>query len=224
MIPHLSTPAIPANDDDRLLSVPGVGLYSGAAKLADYQSGTVTLTHTTLYYINDTNPATHSLSLSLSRVHESNFWAGFMSSSPKITLVISEEKQSAPQQTAHWTCQICDTFNPPSAVCALCGSPAPPSASQHAAADGNSDEVPCPVCTFLNRSGATRCEICNSLLPLKVSELKLSFRKGSAPQFYPLLKRVLLNKAWVKKSQISRSATPSAGISKLPLFIAQAVL
>ncbi len=214
MIDHWDAIAARIDDDEQLIAISGVGLYSSTSRLPDYQSGTVSLTHTHLYYVNDINPKTHSLSLPLNRVQESNYWAGFINSSAKVILVLSEEKEKPQQQNSYWTCQICDTHNPPAPTCALCGSPAPPSASAHATNDGSADEVACPVCTFLNRSGAERCEICNSVLPLVVSELRLSFRKGGASQFYTLLKRAVLNKTWSRRTPVSRSGTPSAGISK----------
>jgi ESCRT-II complex subunit VPS36 len=143
-----------------------------------------------------------------------------------------------------WQCEVCDFRNPPgssptAAKCALCGVPRPkassattptppraasaPPSSAHlsvslpAAPGTRLKEIACPACTFLNRPGLGKCEICETELPRAPAilptlsrpvspkpegtgddgtMLRLSFRKGGDKTLYAALKRSLLGKAW----------------------------
>jgi ESCRT-II complex subunit VPS36 len=73
------------------LLTPGVGLYSGASKSLPHSSGTVYLTSHRLFYIDDAEPHRHSCFLKLSIVRETQYYAGFLKSSPKITIGLKKE-------------------------------------------------------------------------------------------------------------------------------------
>ncbi|WWC61839.1 uncharacterized protein I303_104424 [Kwoniella dejecticola CBS 10117] len=145
----------------------GVGLYEGNNKVPSYQSITVHLTNNRLILIPDpfpspssssssgtsSNPLPSRLAMHLSFVRQTEFYAGFMRSSAKITLTLgpqpssssasapisNEQDSSSPRSTIPesvrsngWTCNICGYINPtdshrqtplPSSKCGLCGIP-----------------------------------------------------------------------------------------------------
>ncbi|KAJ3367689.1 hypothetical protein GGF31_007149 [Allomyces arbusculus] len=113
------------------------------------------------------------LAIQLDRIDRAWLQAGFLRSSPKITLDLvwtdpspsaSTEPRTAittslavPVAAQPWSCAVCDfaNFGPPSAKCARCGVvPTPSSAS-----------AACPQCTFANRASATVCAMCAYPLP-----------------------------------------------------------
>ena len=63
-----------------------VGLYSGPYKSLPHSSGTVYLTSHRLFYIDDAKPHSHSCFLTLDHIRETQHYAGFLKSSPKVTL------------------------------------------------------------------------------------------------------------------------------------------
>jgi ESCRT-II complex subunit VPS36 len=63
-----------------------VGLYSGPYKSLPHSSGTVYLTSHRLFYIDDNQPHVHSCFLQLEIIKETQHYAGFLKSSPKVTL------------------------------------------------------------------------------------------------------------------------------------------
>jgi len=63
-----------------------VGLYSGPYKSIPHAGGTVYLTSHRLFYIDDTNPHSHSCFLALDLIRETQYYAGFLKSSPKVTV------------------------------------------------------------------------------------------------------------------------------------------
>lgn len=63
-----------------------VGLYSGPTKSLPHSSGTVYLTSHRLFYIDDKDPHRHSGHLDLDLIKNSEYYAGFLKSSPKVTL------------------------------------------------------------------------------------------------------------------------------------------
>lgn len=87
--------------EEVLLLTPGVGLYSGPSKSLPHASGTVYLTTHRIFYIDDVQPHKRSCFIKLSIIRETQFFAGFLKSSPKITLGFRqrEEDQSASLKT-----------------------------------------------------------------------------------------------------------------------------
>ncbi|WWC70241.1 uncharacterized protein I206_104191 [Kwoniella pini CBS 10737] len=133
----------------------GIGLYEGNNKIPLYQSITVHLTNHRLILIPESTPSTSSsstpssLAMYLSYVRQTEFYAGFMRSSAKITLTLGQQTTSSPiagqetstsdpiipevsQNSGGWTCNICGYVNPlsgnrttpmPGSKCGLCGIP-----------------------------------------------------------------------------------------------------
>ncbi|KZT58144.1 hypothetical protein CALCODRAFT_433101 [Calocera cornea HHB12733] len=252
-------------------SQPGVGLYNGSDKAPNHQNGTMHLTSHRLLYVDEADPARQSLELPLSCIRETEGYARFLRSSPKIILYLGypegEEPTVSNNQTVEaedispsgsWICPICSYVNPPAVGdsrpnCVLCGvqkpdtrsappsrinSPSPNIATRPVDTATINDNVleetsngliPCPACTFLNHPYLSVCEICST--PLKSSRpptrpaspfpdnlsanmIKLSFRKGGEPQFYTVLKKVLLAKGWQTPNRVDEDRSRS-GINGL---------
>ncbi|KAI5475724.1 phosphatidylethanolamine N-methyltransferase [Pseudohyphozyma bogoriensis] len=102
----------------------GVGLYDGSVLHAD---GRLHLTSHRLIYIDAARPHASSLALPLSLVRQTEYWAGFLKSSPKITALLSDPSpavdpaavadllpsaddhlgdESAPLATRSWVCRV----------------------------------------------------------------------------------------------------------------------
>ncbi|KAJ7255115.1 EAP30/Vps36 family-domain-containing protein [Mycena haematopus] len=142
-------PALLYNDEELLSSQDGVGIYDGAQKSPNHQSGTIHVTTHRLFYISTQHEATHSFALDLSYVSQTDHYAGLFKSSAKVTLYISVpfavstdagsvDGPETPFES--WECQVCGYRNPPglspaaARVCGLCGIsrdsvPAPTAAS-----------------------------------------------------------------------------------------------
>ncbi|KAG8688709.1 hypothetical protein FRC09_012767, partial [Ceratobasidium sp. 395] len=138
-------------DEELVTSQEGVGLYDGKEKTPDYQNGTIHITTHRLIYVDATHPRKYSTACNLSRVKQTDFYAGFLKSSPKVILMLSAHddpgNQSTPDDISElvdsigsetlvdeipsregWVCPICSYNNPASAsesapVCVLCGVP-----------------------------------------------------------------------------------------------------
>ncbi|RMX97940.1 hypothetical protein D0867_12600 [Hortaea werneckii] len=74
-------------DDETLLFVQdGVGLYEGKFKIPDYQNGHAYLTSHRVCYVDNEEPRKNSLAVDLKSIERTEFYAGFLKSSAKITL------------------------------------------------------------------------------------------------------------------------------------------
>ncbi|KZM28222.1 Amidase [Ascochyta rabiei] len=115
-----------------------VGLYEGKFKIPQYQNGQAYLTSHRTCYVDHTEPRKNSVAIFLKDVEKPEFYAGFLKSSPKITLypkpanqlsrglsapVLAQSPSSpsperrnspapAPSITASWVCPICSFSNP----------------------------------------------------------------------------------------------------------------
>ncbi|WVW83850.1 hypothetical protein I302_105872 [Kwoniella bestiolae CBS 10118] len=139
----------------------GVGLYEGNNKVPSYQTLYVHLTNQRLILIpeysapsssssSSTSSTAPSLQCHLSYVRQTEFYAGFMRSSAKITLTLGSQQPQQTQSSSNnnsttttvtnddlpknngWTCNICGYVNAlhanrvtplPESKCALCGIP-----------------------------------------------------------------------------------------------------
>ena len=117
-------------------------------KAPNHQNGSIHLTSHRLIYVDSVHPRRQSLAFALSDVRQSEYYAGFLTSSPKITLSLSspihpsksadvgpgagEAASSAAgsgdTSSTRWECEICgnkniDTGLAPKLICQLCGVP-----------------------------------------------------------------------------------------------------
>ncbi|KZL79341.1 eap30 vps36 family protein [Colletotrichum incanum] len=87
--------------DEVLLFVQdNVGLYEGKFKLPQQQNGQVYLTSHRICYVDKDEPRKHSVALDLKDIDRYEFYAGFLKSSAKITLVPKPLKRSSLQTRA----------------------------------------------------------------------------------------------------------------------------
>ncbi|KFY39785.1 hypothetical protein V495_05736 [Pseudogymnoascus sp. VKM F-4514 (FW-929)] len=133
--------------DEVLLFVQdSVGLYEGKYKIPNHQDGHVYLTSHRIYYVDNEEPRKNSVGIDLKEVERFEFYAGFLKSSPKITLVPKPSKRvsvqnrtaalSSPSRsaTSSPTTRTDTPFHLP---------PAEPTAASNAT-------WVCPICTFSN--------------------------------------------------------------------------
>ncbi|WAR57364.1 hypothetical protein PtB15_8B411 [Puccinia triticina] len=131
-----------------LQSQMGIGIYDGKNKDDRYQDGTLYLTSHRLIYVDRSNPHHHSCFLDISLIRQTEYWIGFLASSPKITLLLGTRRSSFNHTSqdspltddplkcasdpnhilnhpaaSHWTCHVCGFSNPPELKCGLCGIP-----------------------------------------------------------------------------------------------------
>lgn len=180
-------------------------------KVPEYQTISVHLTTHRLILVPEPIPATPSspsqpskspsLQASLRYVRQTEFYTGFMRSSPKITLTLGPPAVAEPEDEESWTCGVCGYVNSPtvgmsrSVKCGLCGvgqdtsrsisgpssRTSTPKPSLLIPPDGATDdnyskltlrkEIPCPACTFLNHPSLTACEICSTPLPRRSTSI-----------------------------------------------------
>ncbi|KAI1767251.1 Vps36-domain-containing protein [Hypoxylon sp. FL1150] len=87
--------------DEVLLFVQdNVGLYEGKYKLPNQQNGQVYLTSHRICYVDKQEPRKHSVALDLKEVERYEFYAGFLKSSPKVTLIPKPAKRGSLQSRA----------------------------------------------------------------------------------------------------------------------------
>lgn len=84
-------------DEDLLFVQDNVGLYEGKYKLLNQQNGQVYLTSHRICYVDKADPRKYSAALDLKEVDRYEFYAGFLKSSAKITLVPKLNKRSSIQ-------------------------------------------------------------------------------------------------------------------------------
>ncbi|KAF2623722.1 Vps36-domain-containing protein [Macroventuria anomochaeta] len=115
-----------------------VGLYEGKFKIPQYQNGQAYLTSHRTCYVDHAEPRKNSVAIFLKDIEKPDFYAGFLKSSPKITLYPKPANQlsrglsapvaarspssgsperrnspaPAPSMTASWICPICSFSNP----------------------------------------------------------------------------------------------------------------
>ncbi|GAA5970357.1 hypothetical protein JCM3765_000361 [Sporobolomyces pararoseus] len=143
-------------DETLILHQDGVGLYDGKDKSPLHYEGRLHLTSHRLIFISSSSIP---VGLQLSLVRQTEYWTGFLKSSPKITLLLHQNTETLnssgeetlspsplpppepPQIDRSWICRVCGMKNIPSLElglkCSLCGikhestSLAPPSISPY---------------------------------------------------------------------------------------------
>ncbi|KAF2731669.1 Vps36-domain-containing protein [Polyplosphaeria fusca] len=122
-----------------------VGLYEGKYKIPQYQNGQAYLTSHRACYVDHNEPRKHSVAINLKDVDRPDFYAGFLKSSPKITLFPKPSKggQAIHAPAAQRPSSISPATNgSPSRSLEPSPAPAPPPPS-------NATWV-CPICSFSN--------------------------------------------------------------------------
>lgn len=158
--------------DEEVVSLQdSIGLYDGKEKTLHQNNGTVYLTSHRLLYVDDLEPHRYSCSLDLSLVKQSEYYAGFLKSSPKITLTLAKPDNGAEATTDNLNLQQ-QQQQARSAGTSLQTNSAPlsktPSRDWRANAPA-ADSTPldasgynwiCAICGFSNASTRSVCELC----------------------------------------------------------------
>ncbi|OCH87834.1 hypothetical protein OBBRIDRAFT_795815 [Obba rivulosa] len=137
-------------DEDLLASQESVGIYDGPQKSAQHQAGSVYATTYRLFYIDTAHPRSRSFALDLSDVGRTDYYAGLLRSSSKVTLYLRARPKPETATSEHpigsgtpqsnvtgaedpvfdsWECEVCSYRNPPglsptaARICGLCGVP-----------------------------------------------------------------------------------------------------
>ncbi|WFD28409.1 amidase [Malassezia nana] len=186
-----------------IITQAGVGLYEGNVKAAARSCGIAVLTTHRLAYIDDRAPRLHSAFVRLAQVRQTEHYAGFLRSSPKVILTYVCRRRIA------WTCALCHTFHDAATLdarCTQCGAVAPPT-------DETDMARVCSACTFANHEELTHCEMCGTSLRTDdpVVSLKLSFRQGGDTPFYLSLREAIQARAWTLRTL---STTPGVSIAE----------
>lgn len=135
-------------DDETLLFVQdAVGLYEGKYKIPNYQNGQAYLTSHRACYVDNEEPRKFSVAVDLKQIDKTEFYGGFMKSSPKITLFPKASKQASlairspvPKYASPSDALV---SSPGSPSRSFAPSPAPPR-------DINANWI-CPICAFSNK-------------------------------------------------------------------------
>ncbi|KAJ5659222.1 hypothetical protein N7507_005673 [Penicillium longicatenatum] len=138
--------------DETLLFVQdAVGLYEGKYKIPDYQDGHAYLTSHRVCYVATNDPRKYSVAIDLKEIDRAEYQAGFLKSSPKITIYPKPQKSKTDKSRSATSSPA---VPPPSALYA--GSGKPPSALPSSIAPQKSPSTPvnstwiCPICSFSN--------------------------------------------------------------------------
>ncbi|EKM52830.1 uncharacterized protein PHACADRAFT_100277 [Phanerochaete carnosa HHB-10118-sp] len=137
----IPVPALLYQDEDLLASQGDVGIYDGPQKSPQHQSGSVHISNIRLFYVDYSHPHSRSFALNLSHICRTDYWAGLLRSSAKVTVYLnpmpsrtmpmntSKSRQDTSSGSDVWECEVCSYRNPPglspsaSMVCGLCGVP-----------------------------------------------------------------------------------------------------
>ncbi|KAI2483687.1 Vps36-domain-containing protein [Pyrenophora tritici-repentis] len=116
-----------------------VGLYEGKFKIPEYQNGQSYLTSHRVCYVDHNEPRKNSVAIFLKDVEKADFYAGFLKSSPKITLYPKPLKQLSRGSSVPSNPQV-----------ASVSSSTPPRHSSPAPPPPASATWVCPICSFSN--------------------------------------------------------------------------
>ncbi|KZF25484.1 Vps36-domain-containing protein [Xylona heveae TC161] len=133
--------------DETLLFVQdSVGLYEGKYKLSAYQNGHAYLTSHRACYVDNEEPRKYSVGIQLKDVDRFEFYAGFLKSSPKITLHLKPSRlatQYAQSPTANLPFRSASASPVSRSDSSLRPPPPPPPSVSNAT-------WICPICSFSN--------------------------------------------------------------------------
>lgn len=182
-------------DDETLLFVQdGVGLYEGKFKIQNYQNGHAYLTSHRVCYVDNEEPRKYSVAVDLKEIDRPEFYAGFLKSSPKITLFPKAPRKTAVQQA---TRSPIPKYGSPSDALVSSNGSSPRLAPSPAPARHINATWICPICgqsskippnfdpTTANQyTPMPPCQTCGVNAPLavmvKASIAAMSSRTGSA--------------------------------------------
>ncbi|KAG9014000.1 hypothetical protein FRB94_000197 [Tulasnella sp. JGI-2019a] len=166
------------DDEDLVISQDSVGLYDGKDKSMDHQFGTTHITTHRLFYVDDAKPRSHSITVNLANVRGTEHYAGFLKSSPKVTVFLGLATTS-------------DSATPPGATP---GSDAMSRASTPANDSGSQPRMYleawiCPICSYSNppsaNEGRPKCYLCGVTRDMSATVTLARSVHAPIPRFIP---------------------------------------
>ena len=135
-------------DDETLLFVQdGVGLYEGKFKIPNYQNGHAYLTSHRVCYVDNEDPRKFSVAVDIKDIDRPEFYAGFLKSSPKVTLFAKLNKKSpAPTKPPAYPSSAQQGFSSDQHRSAVSSSPKVSAEIR----DANATWI-CPICGLSNQ-------------------------------------------------------------------------
>lgn len=216
-------------DDEALLFVQdGVGLYEGKFKIPNYQNGHAYLTSHRVCYVDNEEPRKYSVAVDLKEIERTEFYAGFLKSSAKITLFPKPTKRTAPAIRS----PVPKYASPSDAlVRSVSSTPRSSAQSPAPARDVNATWI-CPICGFSNPvppnfdpSTANQftplpsCQACGIKPPLahmiKASIAAMSNRPVGASPGISTPQRQSTGPGSLSADGLSGGMSPSAGVLNL---------
>lgn len=186
-------------DDETLLFVQdSVGLYEGKYKIPHYQNGHAYLTSHRACYVDNEEPRKYSVAVDLKEIERTEFYGGFLKSSPKVTLFPKAKKGTTASARGVSRNATPKYANPADALVSVNGSPTRSVTQSPAPArDVNATWI-CPICGMSNAVPANfdastanqhtslpPCQACGIKPPLvllvKASIAAMSNRVNGAP-------------------------------------------
>ncbi|KAL9635264.1 MAG: hypothetical protein Q9164_003576 [Protoblastenia rupestris] len=170
--------------DETLLFVQdAIGLYEGKYKIPDLQNGHAYLTTHRVCYVDNAEPRQNSVAIELKNVERYEFYAGFLKSSPKVTLHPKPSKPLSFQTHASGIshAQLSDSPSRSSTTTPIARRPSPygPSASAASPLQPNNATWVCTICSFSNlvpiNFDPTNATSKTPLLPCQACGIKPSF-------------------------------------------------
>lgn len=156
--------------DEEVVSLQdSIGLYDGKEKALHQSNGTVYLTSHRLLYVDDAEPHRHSCSLELALVKQSEYYAGFLKSSPKITLTLAKAESDNDETSPVATSQQLQRKPSPLSSQVESGPSNSATTSRDwrlnaSVADASASDVGanwvCAICGYSNGAIRSSCELC----------------------------------------------------------------
>jgi len=161
-----------------LVDKEGVGLYDGKDKTVAFDNGRMYLTTHRLIYLDAAQPQRNSRYLDLPLVKQTEYWAGFLKSSAKITLVLGDSPANVPDAAG-------SSHQLPQEATIQTQSALYDDESLHP----SSQTWACHVCGFRNlASSGSKCGLCGVTRPNDIVQRTTSSRKpASTPPGRPFI-------------------------------------
>ncbi|KAJ9479487.1 Vacuolar protein-sorting-associated protein 36 [Pseudozyma hubeiensis] len=149
--------------DEEVVSLQdSIGLYDGKEKTLHQNNGTVYLTSHRLLYVDDLEPHRYSCCLDLSLVKQSEYYAGFLKSSPKITLTLAKLDSNTDEvdQEPRSSSSSLQTDSTPLTKTSSRDWRVNASAADSTPSEAAGSNWVCAICGFSNASNRPICELC----------------------------------------------------------------
>lgn len=205
--------------DEEVVSLQdSIGLYDGKEKTLHQNNGTVYLTSHRLLYVDDLEPHRYSCSLDLSLVKQSEYYAGFLKSSPKITLTLAQPEnddggasgQSGPSREQRRPSPLSSqTDSAPLTKTTSRDWRINASAADSTPSDATASNWVCAICGFSNAGNRSTCELCG----VTKEPARPTPKRSTLPERVPDASRLDPFSGPSRAPSISKPSEPAAATS-----------